>query len=164
MGKRNGGSGSGAWGCGAPPVRSAETAAMPGAADRSSELSEQIEAFVARLRGGGERPRSEDTARQTLSLLRKIIAHGQWSCAGEGRAAAGRARRGYRARRRGELRESSSGDASGPSGRVAAGPGALMAATGCGWSSETGAGPVNFAGVAARAGRGSWVPFLVLRS
>lgn len=64
---------------------------MPGAAERGSELSEQIEAFVARLRGGGERPRSEDTARQTLSLLRKIIAHGRWSRAGEGRAAAGRA-------------------------------------------------------------------------
>ncbi|KAK4823143.1 hypothetical protein QYF61_026345 [Mycteria americana] len=62
---------------------------MPGAAERGSELSEQIEAFVARLRGGGERPRSEDTARQTLSLLRKIIAHGRWSHAGEGRAAAG---------------------------------------------------------------------------
>ncbi|PKU45629.1 translation initiation factor eif-2b subunit beta [Limosa lapponica baueri] len=56
---------------------------MPGAAERSSELSEQIEAFVARLRGGGERPRSEDTARQTLSLLRKIIGHGRWSRAGE---------------------------------------------------------------------------------
>ncbi|XP_075359379.1 translation initiation factor eIF2B subunit beta [Mycteria americana] len=56
---------------------------MPGAAERGSELSEQIEAFVARLRGGGERPRSEDTARQTLSLLRKIIAHGRWSHAGE---------------------------------------------------------------------------------
>ncbi|XP_064005912.1 translation initiation factor eIF2B subunit beta isoform X2 [Pogoniulus pusillus] len=56
---------------------------MPGAADRGSELSEQIEAFVARLRGGGERQRSEDTARQTLSLLRKIIAHGRWSRAGE---------------------------------------------------------------------------------
>ena len=64
---------------------------MPGAAERGSELSEQIEAFVTRLRGGGERPRSEDTARQTLSLLRKIIAHGRWSRAGEGRAAAGRA-------------------------------------------------------------------------
>ncbi|NWU47938.1 EI2BB factor, partial [Dromas ardeola] len=56
---------------------------MPGAAERGSELSEQIEAFVARLRGGGERPRSEDTARQTLSLLRRIIGHGRWSRAGE---------------------------------------------------------------------------------
>ncbi|KAK2523879.1 Eif2b2 [Columba guinea] len=56
---------------------------MPGAAERGSDLSEQIEAFVARLRGGGERPRSEDTARQTLSLLRKIVGHGRWSRAGE---------------------------------------------------------------------------------
>ncbi|KAL2303787.1 hypothetical protein Nmel_009066 [Mimus melanotis] len=62
---------------------------MPGAAERGSELSEQIEAFAARLRRGGERPRSEDTARQTLSLLRKIVGHGRWSRAGEGRAAAG---------------------------------------------------------------------------
>lgn len=55
-------------------------AAMPGAA----ELREQMEAFVARLRGGGGgRPRSEDTARQTLALLRKIIAHGHWGSAGE---------------------------------------------------------------------------------
>ncbi|XP_015720575.1 translation initiation factor eIF-2B subunit beta [Coturnix japonica] len=56
---------------------------MPGAAERGSELSEQIESFVSRLRGGGHRPRSEDTARQTLSLLRKIIAHGRWGWAGE---------------------------------------------------------------------------------
>lgn len=62
---------------------------MPGAAERGSELSEQIEAFAARLRRGGERPRSEDTARQTLSLLRKIVGHGRWSRAGEGRAAVG---------------------------------------------------------------------------
>ncbi|XP_027736592.1 translation initiation factor eIF-2B subunit beta isoform X3 [Empidonax traillii] len=54
---------------------------MPGAA--GPELSEQIEAFAARLRRGGERPRSEDTARQTLSLLRKIVGHGRWSRAGE---------------------------------------------------------------------------------
>ncbi|NXS14979.1 EI2BB factor, partial [Neodrepanis coruscans] len=56
---------------------------MPGATERGSELSEQIEAFAARLRRGGERPRSEDTARQTLSLLRKIVGHGRWSRAGE---------------------------------------------------------------------------------
>ncbi|XP_066178134.1 translation initiation factor eIF2B subunit beta isoform X2 [Sylvia atricapilla] len=56
---------------------------MPGAAERGSELSEQIEAFAARLRRGGERPRSEDTARQTLSLLRKIVGNGRWSRAGE---------------------------------------------------------------------------------
>lgn len=70
------------------PCGGVAAAAMPGAAERGSELSEQIEAFVSRLRGGGQRPRSEDTARQTLSLLRKIIAHGRWGWAGEGRAAA----------------------------------------------------------------------------
>lgn len=67
------------------PCGGVAAAAMPGAAERGSELSEQIEAFVSRLRGGGQRPRSEDTARQTLSLLRKIIAHGRWGWAGEGR-------------------------------------------------------------------------------
>lgn len=56
---------------------------MPGAAERGAELREQMEAFVARLRGGGGRPRSEDTARHTLALLRKIIAHGHWGSAGE---------------------------------------------------------------------------------
>ncbi|NXU54947.1 EI2BB factor, partial [Turnix velox] len=56
---------------------------MPGAADRGSELWEQIEGFVSRLRGCGERARSEDTARQTLALLRKIVGHGRWSRAGE---------------------------------------------------------------------------------
>lgn len=86
MERRDGGSGSGAHSREAPRARSA-AAAMPGAAERGSDLSEQIEAFVARLRGGGERPRSEDTARQTLSLLRKIVGHGRWSRAGEGRAA-----------------------------------------------------------------------------
>lgn len=72
------------------PCGGVAAVAMPGAAERGSELSEQIEAFVSRLRGGGQRPRSEDTARQTLSLLRKIIAHGRWGWAGEGRAAAWR--------------------------------------------------------------------------
>lgn len=57
---------------------------MPGAAERGAELREQMESFVARLRGGGGgRPRSEDTARHTLALLRKIIAHGHWGSAGE---------------------------------------------------------------------------------
>ncbi|XP_019374337.1 PREDICTED: translation initiation factor eIF-2B subunit beta isoform X2 [Gavialis gangeticus] len=56
---------------------------MPGAAEKQSELSEEIEAFVARLKRGGQRPRSEETARQTLGLLRKIIARGRWGKAGE---------------------------------------------------------------------------------
>ncbi|XP_006268420.1 translation initiation factor eIF-2B subunit beta isoform X2 [Alligator mississippiensis] len=56
---------------------------MPGAAEKELELSEQIEAFVARLKRGGQRPRSEETARQTLGLLRKIIARGRWGKAGE---------------------------------------------------------------------------------
>lgn len=129
---------------------------MPGAAERGSELSEQIEAFVARLRGGGERPRSEDTARQTLSLLRKIIAHGRWSRAGEGRAAAGRApcgggrtQRFSRApapplapgarRRPGPTAEC--GGRPEAVGRAAAGPGFPVAAGGCGGGGEAGAGP-----------------------
>lgn len=82
---------------------------MPGAAERGSELSEQIEAFAARLRRGGERPRSEDTARQTLSLLRKIVGNGRWSRAGEDQAAAGErsafSGRVRLPRRRGETRE-----------------------------------------------------------
>lgn len=89
MERRDGGSGRCAHTREAPRARSAAAAAMPGAAERGSDLSEQIEAFVARLRGGGERPRSEDTARQTLSLLRKIVGHGRWSRAGEGGRAAG---------------------------------------------------------------------------
>ncbi|XP_025057521.1 translation initiation factor eIF-2B subunit beta [Alligator sinensis] len=56
---------------------------MPGAAEKELELSEQIEAFVARLKRGGQRPRSEETARQTLGLLRRIIARGRWGKAGE---------------------------------------------------------------------------------
>ncbi|XP_019407353.1 PREDICTED: translation initiation factor eIF-2B subunit beta isoform X2 [Crocodylus porosus] len=56
---------------------------MPGGAEKQSELSEEIEAFVVRLKRGGQRPRSEETARQTLGLLRKIIARGRWGKAGE---------------------------------------------------------------------------------
>lgn len=139
MGKRGGGSGSGACSRGAQPGRSAAAAAMPGAAERGSELSEQIEAFVARLRGGGERPRSEDTARQTLSLLRKIIAHGRWNRAGEGRAAAGRA-------------------PYGAGGKAAAGPGG-----GDSWGrGGGGGGRLEAIGPrccwARRSGRGRWVP------
>lgn len=137
MGKRGGGSGSGARSRGAQPGESA-AAAMPGAAERGSELSEQIEAFVARLRGGGERPRSEDTARQTLSLLRKIIAHGRWNRAGEGRAAAGRA-------------------PYGAGGKAAAGPGG-----GDSWGRGGGGGRLVAVGPrccwARRSGRGRWVP------
>ncbi|XP_074812062.1 translation initiation factor eIF2B subunit beta isoform X3 [Natator depressus] len=56
---------------------------MPGAPEKESELSEQIEAFVARLKRGGERLSSEEAARQTVGLLRKIIGHGRWSNAGD---------------------------------------------------------------------------------
>ncbi|XP_053330952.1 translation initiation factor eIF-2B subunit beta [Spea bombifrons] len=56
---------------------------MPGLAEKESELSERIEAFVAGLKRGGERPSSEDTARETVGLLRRIIAQSRWSNAGE---------------------------------------------------------------------------------
>ncbi|CAI5764256.1 translation initiation factor eIF2B subunit beta [Podarcis muralis] len=53
------------------------------AAKRESDLSGQIEDFVALLKRGGKRPRSEDVARQTVGLLRRIVANGRWDNAGE---------------------------------------------------------------------------------
>jgi translation initiation factor eIF-2B subunit beta len=55
---------------------------MPGAAAKSSDLSERIESFVETLKRGGGR-RSEDMARETLGLLRRIITDHHWSNAGE---------------------------------------------------------------------------------
>ncbi|EMP30704.1 Translation initiation factor eIF-2B subunit beta [Chelonia mydas] len=62
---------------------------MPGAPEKESELSEQIEAFVARLKRGGERLSSEEAARQTVGLLRKIIGHGRWGNAVDARCRTG---------------------------------------------------------------------------
>ncbi|XP_019589256.1 translation initiation factor eIF2B subunit beta [Rhinolophus sinicus] len=56
---------------------------MPGAAAKSSELSERIESFVEALKRGGGRRCSEDMARETLGLLRRIITDQRWSNAGE---------------------------------------------------------------------------------
>nr|KAF6391845.1 eukaryotic translation initiation factor 2B subunit beta [Pipistrellus kuhlii] len=56
---------------------------MPGAADKASELSERIESFVEALKRGGGRRSSEDMARETLGLLRRIIMDHRWSNAGE---------------------------------------------------------------------------------
>ncbi|OCT65133.1 hypothetical protein XELAEV_18041372mg [Xenopus laevis] len=56
---------------------------MPGIAEKESELSERIEAFVAELKRGGGRPSSEETARKTVGLLRHIIAQARWGNAGE---------------------------------------------------------------------------------
>lgn len=56
---------------------------MPGAADKASELSERIESFVEALKRGGGRRSSEDTARETLGLLRRIIMDHRWSTAGK---------------------------------------------------------------------------------
>ncbi|XP_032965393.1 translation initiation factor eIF-2B subunit beta isoform X2 [Rhinolophus ferrumequinum] len=56
---------------------------MPGAAAKSSELSERIESFVEALKRGGGRRCSEDMARETLGLLRRIITDQHWSNAGE---------------------------------------------------------------------------------
>lgn len=60
------------------------------AAKRESDLSGQIEDFVALLKRGGKRPRSEDVARQTVGLLRRIVANGRWDNAGERGAEAAR--------------------------------------------------------------------------
>ncbi|XP_029454280.1 translation initiation factor eIF-2B subunit beta [Rhinatrema bivittatum] len=56
---------------------------MPGTGEREAELSERIDAFVARLKQGGGRPSSEETARQTVALLRGICAQSRWSNAEE---------------------------------------------------------------------------------
>ncbi|XP_061467751.1 translation initiation factor eIF-2B subunit beta isoform X2 [Rhineura floridana] len=50
---------------------------------KESELSGQIDDFMALLKRGGKRPRSEDAARQTVGLLRRIVANGRWDNAGE---------------------------------------------------------------------------------
>lgn len=55
---------------------------MPGAAAKGSELSERIESFVEALKRGGGRRSSEDMARETLGLLRRIITDHRWSNAG----------------------------------------------------------------------------------
>uniref|UniRef100_H0WY12 Translation initiation factor eIF2B subunit beta n=1 Tax=Otolemur garnettii TaxID=30611 RepID=H0WY12_OTOGA len=56
---------------------------MPGAAAKGSELSERIESFVETLKRGGGQRSSEDMARETLGLLRRIITDHRWSNAGE---------------------------------------------------------------------------------
>ncbi|KAF6129830.1 eukaryotic translation initiation factor 2B subunit beta [Phyllostomus discolor] len=56
---------------------------MPGAEAEVSELSERIESFVEALKRGGGRRTSEDMARETLELLRRIIMDHRWSHAGE---------------------------------------------------------------------------------
>lgn len=56
---------------------------MPGAAANGSELYESIESFVETLKRGGGRRSSEDMARGTLGLLRRIITDHRWSNAGE---------------------------------------------------------------------------------
>ncbi|XP_068110621.1 translation initiation factor eIF2B subunit beta isoform X1 [Hyperolius riggenbachi] len=56
---------------------------MPGGAEKESELSERVEAFITALKRGGGGPSSEETARDTVYLLRRIIAQARWSNAGE---------------------------------------------------------------------------------
>ncbi|XP_017384125.1 translation initiation factor eIF-2B subunit beta isoform X2 [Cebus imitator] len=56
---------------------------MPGAAAKSSELSERIESFVEILKRGGGPRSSEEMARDTLGLLRQIITDHRWNNAGE---------------------------------------------------------------------------------
>lgn len=58
---------------------------MPGA-DKETDLSERIEAFLAELKrsgsGSGSVRGSAETARDTAALLRKITAQARWSSAG----------------------------------------------------------------------------------
>ncbi|KAM3919936.1 translation initiation factor eIF2B subunit beta [Leptodactylus fuscus] len=56
---------------------------MPAATEKETELSERIEAFITGLKRGDGRQTSEETARETVALLRKIIAQARWSNAGE---------------------------------------------------------------------------------
>lgn len=55
---------------------------MPGAAAKSSELSERIESFVETLKRDGGQRSSEDMARETLGLLRRLIVGHHWNNAG----------------------------------------------------------------------------------
>lgn len=55
---------------------------MPGAAAKGSELSERIEGFVETLKRGGGQRSSEDMARETLGLLRRLITDHHWNNAG----------------------------------------------------------------------------------
>ncbi|KAM8948505.1 translation initiation factor eIF2B subunit beta isoform 2-T2 [Lycaon pictus] len=56
---------------------------MPGAAAEGSELYGSIESFVEALKRDGGRRSSEDMARETLGLLRRIITDHRWSNAEE---------------------------------------------------------------------------------
>lgn len=55
---------------------------MPGATAKGSELSERIEGFVEALKRGGGQRSSEDMARETLGLLRRLITDHHWNNAG----------------------------------------------------------------------------------
>ncbi|MCJ8747141.1 hypothetical protein PDJAM_G00149930 [Pangasius djambal] len=59
---------------------------MPGA-DKETDLSERIEAFLAELKrsgsGSGSARGSAETARDTAALLRRITAQARWSSAGD---------------------------------------------------------------------------------
>lgn len=56
---------------------------MPAATEKETELSERIEAFITGLKRGDGRQTSEETARETVAVLRKIIAQARWGNAGE---------------------------------------------------------------------------------
>ncbi|KAM7323463.1 translation initiation factor eIF2B subunit beta [Alexandromys fortis] len=56
---------------------------MPSAAAKGSELSGRIEGFVETLKRDGGQRSSEDMARETLGLLRRLITDHRWSNAGE---------------------------------------------------------------------------------
>uniref|UniRef100_H3BG55 Translation initiation factor eIF2B subunit beta n=1 Tax=Latimeria chalumnae TaxID=7897 RepID=H3BG55_LATCH len=52
-------------------------------ADKESELSERIEAFLSELKRGRSQRGSGETARETVALLRKITSQARWANAGE---------------------------------------------------------------------------------
>uniref|UniRef100_A0A8D0C2C7 Translation initiation factor eIF2B subunit beta n=1 Tax=Salvator merianae TaxID=96440 RepID=A0A8D0C2C7_SALMN len=56
---------------------------MSAATKKECELSGEIEDFIAVLKRGGKRPRSEEIARKTVGLLRRIVANGRWDNAGD---------------------------------------------------------------------------------
>ncbi|XP_072284253.1 translation initiation factor eIF2B subunit beta [Pyxicephalus adspersus] len=56
---------------------------MPAGSEKESELSERVEAFITGLKRGGGHQSSEETARETVGLLRRIIAQARWGNAGE---------------------------------------------------------------------------------
>ncbi|KAG9481682.1 translation initiation factor eIF2B subunit beta [Eleutherodactylus coqui] len=56
---------------------------MPAANEKETELTGRIEAFITGLKRGAWQQTAEETARETVALLRRIIAQARWGNAGE---------------------------------------------------------------------------------